>query len=179
MGLYKAISRGQGERRAACQPASVAKKICVQLHYLLGPIRKPGDRKCVWGKQAFKAFLLHTSKLLLQIPLQKSLPAPSSSSRRLARAAQGRSLLVWLSSLPGSCFLYLQPPEQKALLSDSPGRAKELELGKMVFNGAAATNQASYEHVKNKKPAGKQVDLSHARGWFGMRRAALSEKSSI
>lgn len=54
-------------------------------------------------------------------------------------------------------------------------RVKEVQLGKMVFNGAVATNQANYEHVKGKKPAGKQVACSHARGWFGMRRAALSE----
>lgn len=48
----------------------------------------------------------------------------------------------------------------------------------MMFNGATATDRANYEHVKCKKPAEKQVALSHARGWFGMRRAALSEKLS-
>lgn len=36
-------------------------------------------------------------------------------------------------------------------------RVKELQLGKMMFNGATATDQANYEHVKCKKPAGKQV----------------------
>lgn len=57
-------------------------------------------------------------------------------------------------------------------------RVKELQLGTTVFNGAAATNQANYEHVKGKKPSGKKVAWSHGKGCFGMRRAALHVESS-
>jgi len=48
----------------------------------------------------------------------------------------------------------------------------------MVLNGAAATNQANYEHAKGKKPAGKKVAWSHGKGCFRMRRGALHEELS-
>lgn len=59
------------------------------------------------------------------------------------------SLIVSISSLQSRKLLFLF----------YQGRVKELQLGKKVFNGAAATNQASYEHVKGKNPAGKKVAL--------------------
>lgn len=106
-GVVQGYLQRVGGDRASCQQASIAKQVCclASLFTLLSPIRKPGDRKCGWCKRAFKAFLLHTSKPPAADPSAKrALPAPSSG-RRLACSARGHSLLVWLSSLPGSYSL--------------------------------------------------------------------------
>lgn len=59
---------------------------------------------------------------------------------------------------PPGLVLSLSPPSRaESSFLNYWDRVKELQLGKMVFNRAVATNQANYERVKDKKAAGKQV----------------------
>lgn len=142
-GCTRLFPEGKGKGKLLASRLAEPSRFAVQLHYLLGPIRKPGDRQCGWGKQAFKALLLHTSKLLPQIPLQKRLCqlwAAAAAWLALLRvvpswfdcqASQAHALSI--SSLQSRKLLFLIHWD----------RVKELQLGKMVFNGAGLTNQAN------------------------------------
>lgn len=79
---------------------------------------------------------------------------------------------------PGLVLSIFSLQSRKLLFLIYWDRVKEIQLGKKVFNGAAATNQANDEHMKGKKPAGKKVAWSHGKGCFGMRRAVLHEELS-
>lgn len=144
MGLYRAVSKGWGKREASCQQASIAKQVCClgSLFTLLGPIRKLGIGNVAEASGSSKpSFCTHQSRLL-QIPLQKG-SASSEQQRQAPGSLCSGSFPVGLIVKPPRFVLSISSLQSRKLLFLIYwDRVKELQLGKAVFNGAAATNQA-------------------------------------
>lgn len=152
MGLNRAVSKWWEKKEASCQQATTAKQVCClgSLFTLLGPIRKLGIGNVAEASGSSKpSFCTHQSRLL-QIPLQKG--SASSEQRQAPGSLCSGSFPVGLIVKPPRLVLSISSLQSRKLLFLIYwDRVKELQLGKTVLNGAAATNRANYEHAKGKK----------------------------